>query len=196
MRLPQIRASESVTDDTADAVASESRYVGRFNRLCLEAAYLGRIEGKSELEIRVGYLVRADMDAELRARIAHKDLLQKRWRATSDGPKPTKPMDPRDAVGLDSRDRTARRVIQRGDRLWARLGAWPFAVFDGELPHGWHGRWRDDPGVERALRNWYECSRQAPSLRCLRRDKDRRHSPSPVSWCRFLAWRGALRGGR
>lgn len=62
--------------------------------------------------------------------------------------------------------RNTRRVIRRGDQLWASLGAWPWALYeDGGLP----ARWRTDPAAAQALMSWYENGYNAAAGR-LRRE--------------------------
>jgi hypothetical protein len=49
--------------------------------------------------------------------------------------------------------RNVRRILVRGDALWATLGAWPWALYpDGRLAPSW----RLDPLVARELESWYE----------------------------------------
>lgn len=138
-RLPRVRepirkvwatraayAGVEVDDDTptaklADAVLSletvkavegtAPKRPGSNLRLCLEAAYMERIE-KANLA-KIG-----------------------------------------DYLGLARQGdrRNVRRIVARGDELWAALGAWPWALFDsGRLQPGW----RHDAVVASELEAWY-----------------------------------------
>ena len=61
--------------------------------------------------------------------------------------------------------RNVRRIIARGDSLWAALGAWPWALYgDGRLPP----KWRLDPLVARELASWHEHARGQATMRLVR----------------------------
>jgi hypothetical protein len=65
--------------------------------------------------------------------------------------------------------RNVRRIIVRGEALWAALGAWPWAVYpDAPLAPNW----RLDPLVARALESWHERAAAEAGMR-VRRDAAR-----------------------
>lgn len=54
------------------------------------------------------------------------------------------------------RSRGAERLVRRGDALWHKMGAWPWAVLGdvAELPFNWP--WWDDDAVWTALESWLD----------------------------------------
>lgn len=149
--MPQIEEAEldfsEVEKATADIVCrvGEERLFGRTGlglghpgrnfRLRLEAAYLHDIRGHPIV------LTTSDRD---RWEFGIRDYLGLRGEEVvsrdKSGEKPDR-----------LRHRGTERVVRRGGYDWKRLGAWPWAAFDGPLPHDW----RADPRTALAIERWH-----------------------------------------
>lgn len=154
LRLPQLREATLDLDDILEAAGEAAdqelddqhrervtgrrpiRQRGRNPAVALEVAYMARIEGRTHEQI-------------------HHEL------RSSETPQVTKRVRGSDGV-LENieRFRGVERVIRKGDEIWASLGAWPWATFNGQLPKNW----RADADAQDSLAIWYRHARSGKRL--------------------------------